>query len=665
MCGIFSMAMKEGLAVSRREVALSIDRLLRAVQVRGKESTGVGFFFADEISWLKRPERASVFLRSRAYRAVLNHVMDEVFEGNGRVLNRSLVVVGVARLATNGSEFLDSNNQPVVLDKLLGVHNGIVTNDRKLVREESLTGAKGETDAEVLFLLLQKLLRAGLSPENALRRVFAKIEGSATVSCFEPEEKKLLLATNTGSLYQCSDPSGGFYLYASERPILKEAIEASWLARHSTSGIEQVEPGRAHLIDCRDFKRVDFSLGIDFPGALQAIYEKKGDYFRDLIASVREDQKNREVIELNRCTKCILPDTYPLIEFDSEGVCNYCREYQPIETKGEAALEKIADAHRREDGSPDCIVAFSGGRDSAYALHYVKRVLGLNPIAFTYDWGMVADIARRNQARLVGKLGVEHVIVASDIKAKRRNIRRYVEAWLKKPHLGAVVMFMSGDKPAEYWVTKIARRHGIKLVFLCRGNEIENSDFKWGYLNLKRGEPGGVLHHLGFSDTLVFTVNLMKRYFENPAHFNPSLLEMLFNYASTYVFKYDFEYFWHYLKWDEEEVVRTLRTEYDWEVPGDTIQTWRVDDGTSPFYNFIYHKMGGFTENDCLRSNQVREGLISRDQALQLATLENKYRYDAIRNYLARIGLDYDRVMRAIEGFPRRYSTGNASTGSN
>ena len=50
--------------------------------------------------------------------------------------------------------------------------------------------------------------------------------------------------------------------------------------------------------------------------------------------------------------------------------------------------------------------------------------MGLNPIAYTYDWGMVTDIARRNQARLVGKLGVEHIIVSADITLKRNNIRK-------------------------------------------------------------------------------------------------------------------------------------------------------------------------------------------------------------------------------------------------
>src|SRR5207237_6103175 len=121
---------------------------------------------------------------------------------------------------------------------------------------------------------------------------------------------------------------------------------------------------------------------------------------------------------LERCTKCILPETYPFVEFDDHGVCYYCRTWKKIEPRGEQALLDAVAPYRSTDGSPDVILAFSGGRDSSYGLHYVKTVLGMNPVAFTYDWGMVTDLARRNQARLCGALGVEHIIRSADISAK-------------------------------------------------------------------------------------------------------------------------------------------------------------------------------------------------------------------------------------------------------
>ena len=73
-------------------------------------------------------------------------------------------------------------------------------------------------------------------------------------------------------------------------------------------------------------------------------------------------------------------------------------------------LNKLVDPYRKNSSKLDVLVPFSGGRDSTYVLHVVKEELGLNPVAFTYDWGMVTDLARRNIARICGKLGIENII---------------------------------------------------------------------------------------------------------------------------------------------------------------------------------------------------------------------------------------------------------------
>src|SRR5437899_10009127 len=115
------------------------------------------------------------------------------------------------------------------------------------------------------------------------------------------------------------------------------------------------------------------------------------------------------------------------MDFDEKGGCRYCRNWRRIQPKGRDALLKAVEPYRSKDGKPDVIVAFSGGRDSSYGLHYVKNELKMNPVAFTYDWGMVTDLARRNQARICGKLGVEHILRSANIQAKRRYIRKNVE----------------------------------------------------------------------------------------------------------------------------------------------------------------------------------------------------------------------------------------------
>ncbi len=358
---------------------------------------------------------------------------------------------------------------------------------------------------------------------------------------------------------------------------------------------------------------------------------------------------------MKRCVRCILPETHPFIKFNKQGICNFCLNHKKIEVKGEESLKDIVSRYRSKSDRPDCVVAFSGGRDSSYGLHYVKKELKMNPIAFTYDWGMVADIARRNQARLVGKLGVEHVVISGDIRKKRRYIKQYIKAWLKRPHLGMVPLFMAGDKPVEYYVTKVAQEYGIGLIFLCRGNELESSEYKWGFLGIKDSEPRGVMHDMAVHRRINFAVKAFWQHILNPSYINRSLFETLFAYWTTYMMRFNFIYLWHYIQWDEKKILSTLREEYNWEIEKDTILTWRTDDGTSPFYNYIYCTVAGFTENDVFRSNQIREGMLTRDEALRIVKEENKPRYEAIRDYLRKVGLDYDEVMKKIDAIPRLY----------
>ena len=77
---------------------------------------------------------------------------------------------------------------------------------------------------------------------------------------------------------------------------------------------------------------------------------------------------------------------------------------------GDDKLFEILDKYRSKDGSPDCVVGLSGGRDSSYGLHLLKTKFRMNPIAFTYDWGLTTDISRVNQSKICGKLGIEHII---------------------------------------------------------------------------------------------------------------------------------------------------------------------------------------------------------------------------------------------------------------
>ena len=118
--------------------------------------------------------------------------------------------------------------------------------------------------------------------------------------------------------------------------------------------------------------------------------------------------------DLQRCTKCTLPITWETLNFDQNGVCNICRNWE-AKTESvdweerERILLKIFEGvkERNKDREYDCIVPFSGGKDSTYTLYAVVRKYGLKPLVVSFDHGFYRPKTIENRTRTFKKLGVD------------------------------------------------------------------------------------------------------------------------------------------------------------------------------------------------------------------------------------------------------------------
>ncbi len=351
---------------------------------------------------------------------------------------------------------------------------------------------------------------------------------------------------------------------------------------------------------------------------------------------------------MKRCSRCLLPETMPFIKYDEHGVCNYCHSYKKMTFKPLEELYSIADRIRKTDGSPDCIVMFSGGRDSSYLLHYVVKELKLHPIAFTYDWGMSTPIGDRNADKMCKLLQVERVVINKDVNKKLINIRKNVKAWCKKPVLGLVPLFMAGDKQFFSEVNKLSKEKNISTVFLGV-NPLEKTDFKTGFCGVSPNFDAIRIYSLTFVKKLKLIGYYLWQFIRNPAYINSSLFDTVKAFFSFYVEKQEEIDIYKYIKWDEKTVNDLLINQYDWELDPECKTTWRIGDGTAAFYNYIYYSAVGFTENDTFRSNQIREGMISREKALDAVELENKPRMQSMDWYFDRIGVDKKEALEAVK----------------
>ena len=128
---------------------------------------------------------------------------------------------------------------------------------------------------------------------------------------------------------------------------------------------------------------------------------------------------------MKRCTRCVLPETFPGIEFDEEGVCNYCRRFRGEEhlarqkARLKARFEKIL-AKVRGQGDYDCLMSWSGGKDSTYTMMVLKQQYDLRILAFTFDQGFVSETAQRNMRVVAENLGVDLLVVKPRFDLLRR-----------------------------------------------------------------------------------------------------------------------------------------------------------------------------------------------------------------------------------------------------
>jgi len=116
------------------------------------------------------------------------------------------------------------------------------------------------------------------------------------------------------------------------------------------------------------------------------------------------------------CSRCILPVTFPGIKLDEAGICNHCRREESLSTKTadkkEAYRVRLDDLIRGIKGKApvyDAIMAYSGGKDSSYALKLLKERYGLRIIALTFDNHFVSPAAMENIKRITDPLGIDHI----------------------------------------------------------------------------------------------------------------------------------------------------------------------------------------------------------------------------------------------------------------
>lgn len=353
---------------------------------------------------------------------------------------------------------------------------------------------------------------------------------------------------------------------------------------------------------------------------------------------------------MNRCSKCVLPESTPNIFFDKEGVCNYCHAYQKLKYKGEGELLKLLDSYRRADSKYDCIVTISGGRDSTYTLLKLVKDYNMKVLVVNYENPFTDPQAVANIQNAIKSLNVDIVRFKLNNKIHERIFANNVTAWFRRPSPGLVPMMCIACKTLWWEISKIAKKYNIHCV-VSGGNRFEQVSFKKVLLHTSADEKA--------ETTLIKELfGILKETSKNPMYFKPQFTPSL---VKGYLFGNPYalgsRLFGHnvvgidlffFIEWKEQEVISRIKSEVGWDHPSQSNSNWRFDCRIGHMKDFMYMKTLGMTERDDFYSKMVREGLMKREDALHRLQKENRLHLGHIQQLLS------EAVIKDISPFSTR-----------
>lgn len=127
---------------------------------------------------------------------------------------------------------------------------------------------------------------------------------------------------------------------------------------------------------------------------------------------------------MKRCTKCSFPETYESIEFDDNGICNICqqkayRDSQIDWPKRKVQLDTLIEKYRGLYDY-DCIIPFSGGKDSTFTLWYLVNTYKVKPLVVQFNHGFLRPNLLENNQKTFKQLGVDVISFTPNWKVVKR-----------------------------------------------------------------------------------------------------------------------------------------------------------------------------------------------------------------------------------------------------
>lgn len=352
------------------------------------------------------------------------------------------------------------------------------------------------------------------------------------------------------------------------------------------------------------------------------------------------------------CKKCVLSNQRPAsipefkhdkkrtgaryLNIDDDGVCDACRNAENKEkinwADREEQLLKLLDKYRKKDGSYDCLIPGSGGKDSIFQAHILKYKYGMNPLTTTWPPIKYTDYGYQNFRNWLEVGGFDNITFNQNGIVQRKLTKMAIEN-LFHPFQS----FILGQKNLA---PKIAKKYDINLIFYGEnegeyGNPIADNSSSLrdkSYFTMKNKKD---LYISG-----VKLEDLEKNY-----GFKKSDLDAYLPIPAEDLDNTDIQvqYLGYYIKWDPQEIyyyavensnfkARPYRSQ------GTYGKYTSLDDKIDDLFHYTYFIKFGIGRATLDASQEIRNKHIDREEALALVKkfdgeFPDKY-FNEIMDYL-------------------------------
>lgn len=334
--------------------------------------------------------------------------------------------------------------------------------------------------------------------------------------------------------------------------------------------------------------------------------------------------------KLRYCTRCCLPETMEGITFDEFGVCTPCRsseEKMHINWKDkQSELIKIFRNFKNRNYY-DCLLPISGGKDSTFQAYVLNKVYKINALAVTHGTNWMSLTGRYNLENCVNKFNLDHLFFLPN----RNTINKVAK---KSPGL-------IGDAcwHCHIGVTTFPLQTAVKwkIPLMIYGESISERDGRGSYKKILKPVQK-YYYGLNFSAK----VNPIK-YVDNDIKYSevqiwnfPSRDEMIKSHIINL-------HLGDYIFWDEQKQTEFIINQFAWRVNDRVENTYKgyksnecIMAGVHDYLNFIKRGVGRATLH---ASDDVRRGLIKRDEAINLIKEYDPQRPHALDYFLKITGI--------------------------